>query len=188
MIVPCYNAAPFVRATIASVLRQSWSDLEVLAVDDGSTDATFQIIEAIAAEDPRVRVIRLPRNHGSPAAPRNAGVAAACGTWVAFLDADDLWHPLKLELQLRALHEYRALMCSALMKDFVDERKIVVSPPYEPKVQRIDVTGRVPHIFAANAHNRGYLLTKAVRSGHMLAVDELQPAKTGTNGARLNVV
>jgi teichuronic acid biosynthesis glycosyltransferase TuaG len=139
VIVPCYNAAPFVRATIASVLRQSWSDLEVLAVDDGSTDATFQIIEAIAAEDPRVRVIRLPRNHGSPAAPRNAGVAAACGTWVAFLDADDLWHPLKLELQLRALHEYRALMCSALMKDFVDERKIVVSPPYEPKVQRIDL-------------------------------------------------
>jgi GTP cyclohydrolase II len=52
----------------------------------------------------------------------------------------------------------------------------------------IEVTGRVPHIFAANAHNRGYLLTKAVRSGHMLAVDELQPAKTGTNGARLNVV
>ena len=52
----------------------------------------------------------------------------------------------------------------------------------------IEVSGRVPHIFAANAHNRGYLLTKAVRSGHMLAVDELQPPKTGTTGARLNVV
>ena len=52
----------------------------------------------------------------------------------------------------------------------------------------IEVTGRVPHIFAANAHNRGYLLTKAVRSGHMLAVDDLQPPKAATNGSRLNVV
>ncbi len=52
----------------------------------------------------------------------------------------------------------------------------------------IEVAGRVPHIFAANAHNRGYLLTKAERSGHMLPVDDLQPPKTGTNGARLNVV
>src|SRR4029077_13002944 len=103
VIVPCYNAAPFVQATIRSVLRQSWSHLEVLAVDDGSTDATFQIVEAIAADDPRVRPIRLARNHGSPAAPRNAGVAAARGEWVAFLDADDLWHPRKLELQMAVL-------------------------------------------------------------------------------------
>jgi GTP cyclohydrolase II len=52
----------------------------------------------------------------------------------------------------------------------------------------IEIAGRVPHIFEANAHNRGYLLTKALKSGHMLTADDLQQAKTGTNGARLSVV
>jgi len=139
VVIPCFNAAAFVATTIESVLQQSWRHLDVCVVDDKSTDATVRIVKAIAAHDARVSLIELPRNHGSPAAPRNTGVRAARGEWIAFLDADDLWHPMKLELQLRALREHGALMCSTLMKDFVDEREIVVSPPREPKVQRIDL-------------------------------------------------
>lgn len=129
VIIPCYNAQPFVAATIQSVLRQSWHEVEVLVVDDHSTDASFAIVEAIAAGDARVRPMRLPRNHGSPAAPRNAGVAAARGRWVAFLDADDLWHPRKLELQMRALADHHGTMCSTEMLDFRDDASVTFDEP-----------------------------------------------------------
>jgi teichuronic acid biosynthesis glycosyltransferase TuaG len=125
VIVPCYNAAAFIGTTIESVLAQTWSELELIVVDDKSTDASAAIVEGYARADPRVRLIRLARNAGTPGAPRNAGVAAARGEWVAFLDADDLWHPRKLELQMRALAAHHAQMCSTQMRDFREEREIV---------------------------------------------------------------
>ncbi len=138
VIVPCYNAAPFVEATIGSVLRQTWPELEVMAVDDGSTDTTYQLLQAIAARDSRVKPMQLSRNHGSPAAPRNAGVAAARGEWVAFLDADDLWHPNKLEIQMRVLAQHGCLVCSTEMLDFRDDAEVVFDPPPgTPQVVRV---------------------------------------------------
>jgi len=141
VVIPCFNAVAYVEATIESVLRQSWTALEVIVVDDKSTDATVQVVTAIAARDARVRLIELPRNHGAPAAPRNLGVAAARGEWIAFLDADDLWHPRKLELQLLALHERSAVMCSTQMRDFHDESEIVIEPPpARPHIELITLT------------------------------------------------
>jgi teichuronic acid biosynthesis glycosyltransferase TuaG len=138
VVIPCFNAVAYVGATIESVLRQSWNEVEVVVVDDKSTDMTAQVVAAIASRDARVRLIQLPRNHGAPAAPRNAGVAAARGEWVAFLDADDLWHPHKLELQMRALNAHGASMCSTRMKDFRDDDQIVFEPPpLLPPVERV---------------------------------------------------
>ena len=138
VVIPCFNAVAYVEATIESVLRQSWRVIEIIAVDDRSTDRTAQVIAAIASRDARVRLIQLPRNHGAPAAPRNAGVAVARGEWVAFLDADDVWHPRKLELQMQALRDYGALMCSTQMKDFRDDDQIVFeAPSLPPLVGRI---------------------------------------------------
>lgn len=138
VVIPCFNAVAYVGTTIESVLRQSWGAVEVVVVDDKSTDATVQVVTAIASRDARVRLIQLPRNHGAPAAPRNVGVAAARGEWVAFLDADDLWHPRKLELQMKALNAHGTLMCSTRMKDFYDGDQIVFeAPPPLPPIERV---------------------------------------------------
>ncbi|MDM0064243.1 glycosyltransferase family 2 protein [Variovorax sp. J22G21] len=129
VVIPCFNAVAYVGAAIESVLQQSWSAVEILVVDDKSTDETAQVVTAIATRDARVRLIQLSRNHGAPAVPRNVGVAAGRGEWVAFLDADDLWHPRKLELQMQAIDEHGVLMCSTRMKDFRDGGQIVIEPP-----------------------------------------------------------
>ncbi len=98
VIVPTYNAARYVEATMASILSQTHRNIEVIVVDDGSTDDTPARIEAIANRDQRVRLIR-QQNQGVAAA-RNAGISAAKADFIAPCDADDLWTPVKLEKQL----------------------------------------------------------------------------------------
>lgn len=141
VIIPCFNAARFIGRTIESVLAQTYSSFELIVVDDKSTDESVELVESYARTDPRVRLIRLPKNAGAPAAPRNFGLVTACGDWVAFLDADDLWHPRKLELQMQALNAHSALMCSTQMKDFRDDDQVVFDPPpVSPPVGRITLT------------------------------------------------
>jgi glycosyltransferase involved in cell wall biosynthesis len=139
VVIPCYNAAGFIERTLRSVLAQTHRELEVIVVDDASTDESAALVEQMARNDPRVRLLRRTRNAGTPGAPRNEGVAAAGGEWIAFLDADDLWHPSKLELQLTALREHGALMCSTSMVDFRDESEIRQTEVTNPRVQRIDL-------------------------------------------------
>jgi teichuronic acid biosynthesis glycosyltransferase TuaG len=79
----------------------------------------------------------MPRNAGAPAAPRNVGVRAAKGAWVAFLDADDLWHPRKLEFQLRALESHGAKMCSTQMRDLPPGAPATFTEPDEPRIEKI---------------------------------------------------
>jgi GT2 family glycosyltransferase len=100
VIVPAFNAAATIEETLFSALGQSLRDIEVIVVDDGSTDATPQIAARLAAADPRLRLVR-QENRGVSAA-RNAALALARGRFVAPLDADDLWHPRKLEKQVAA--------------------------------------------------------------------------------------
>src|SRR5215475_137487 len=98
VVIPAYNAAQFLPATLESVLGQTLKPSEVLVIDDGSTDDTAALAEAFG---PPVRVIR--RSNGGQALARNLGVAEAAGDWIAFIDADDLWNKYKLEKQMRVL-------------------------------------------------------------------------------------
>jgi glycosyltransferase involved in cell wall biosynthesis len=104
VVVPCYRCAHTIGLAVASIAAQTLLPAEVLLVDDGSGDGTLQQLEALARSYPTdwIKVIALPRNAG-PSAARNAGWDSARQPWVAFLDADDSWHPQKLQLQMEAL-------------------------------------------------------------------------------------
>jgi glycosyltransferase involved in cell wall biosynthesis len=104
VVIPTYNYGRYVRDAIESALAQTVLPLEVVVVDDGSTDDTPAVL---ARYGDRIRVVR-QENQGLSAA-RNTGIRAACGEWVAFLDSDDAFHPRKLELQLAALAGRREL-------------------------------------------------------------------------------
>lgn len=99
VIIPAYNAEQTLLETIHSVLQQSHQDLELIVVDDGSTDSTLAVATSVA--DPRLHV--LSYENGGASAARNRGIAAATGAFLSFIDADDLWVTDKLEKQFQAL-------------------------------------------------------------------------------------
>jgi GT2 family glycosyltransferase len=101
VVVPTFDRAYCLEATLRSALAQSHAALELVVVDDGSTDGTEALVRALQEADRRVRYHR--QDNRGVAAARNAGLRLAGGEYVAFLDSDDLWRPWKLELQLLAL-------------------------------------------------------------------------------------
>jgi len=115
VIMPIHNAARYLPAAINSVLRQSCADWELIAVEDGSDDASLAVANRFAAQDRRIRVESMGRNTGTAAA-RNTAIALARGKFLAFLDADDIALPLRLAVQVRAIaHAPRgAISCSAV--------------------------------------------------------------------------
>ena len=112
VIIPTWNRADTLVAAINSALVQTLPPLEVLVCDDGSTDDSQQRVAAL--DHPRVRWLDGPRA-GRPAIPRNRGIAAARGEWLAFLDSDDLWAADKLEAQMRSVQRsgYKACCTDA---------------------------------------------------------------------------
>ncbi len=105
VIVPTYNSASTLPGAIGSIRSQEWPDLEIIVVDDGSSDETSAVLNGIAASD--LRSARQP-NMG-PGAARNRGLEMARGKWVAFLDADDLWLQGKIAAQMELLKEDSSL-------------------------------------------------------------------------------
>ena len=122
VIIPVYNCADFLGQAIDSVLSQTFMDLEIIVVDDGSTDRTPEVS---AQYSDQITYIRQP--NGGNAAARNRGVVEARGRWLCFLDADDLWEPKKLERQLLDLLRHPEWMIS-----FVRARKFFESGDSEP--------------------------------------------------------
>ena len=105
IIVPCYNAFGTITQTIESVLAQSYSDWEMIIVDDCSTDNSADIIKSYVARDSRIKYFRTDKASGSPSLPRNIGIENSQGEYIAFLDADDIWFADKLEKQIRFISE-----------------------------------------------------------------------------------
>lgn len=135
-IVPAYNAAPYLREAIDSALAQEGAEVEVVVVDDGSTDATPSVIASFGG---RIKALR-QENRGLPAA-RNAGIAAATGDTLAFLDADDTWEPGKSRAQLAYLAEHPGcglVFCDVYRMDAAGRR---IGPILGPQVASIP-TGR----------------------------------------------
>ena len=105
VVVPTRNRSARLAAAVASIEKQTFDDIEIVVVDDGSEDDTPDVLEKIAAADARVRVIRLATPAGAPVA-RNRGLEEGRGKFVAFLDDDDRWLPTKLERQVAHLRSH----------------------------------------------------------------------------------
>lgn len=130
VIMPVHNAADYLRTSVESVLGQTHRALELVIVDDGSRDGSWDLIRSYADADPRVRAIRHATN-GGVAAARNSGIEAAGGRRIAFLDSDDWWHPRKLELQVAHMERTGARVSYAAYDRVADDGSLLsrVRPP-----------------------------------------------------------
>ncbi|AFZ22699.1 glycosyl transferase [Cylindrospermum stagnale PCC 7417] len=117
VIIPVYNAEKYVAATVQSVLSQTYQNLEILIIDDGSDDYSIKICQQFA--DPRIQIIH-QANRGVPGA-RNTGIRYAQGDYLAFLDADDIWLPTKLAQHVNHLNNSPTVGISFSYSAFIDE-------------------------------------------------------------------
>ncbi len=119
IIIPAYNAATTILETIASVQQQTFSDFELIVINDGSTDRTLEVLQSI--KDERLQIFSY--ENGGVSTARNRGISQASGEFIAFLDADDLWTPDKLELQLAALQQHLEAGVAYSWTYFVEEKE-----------------------------------------------------------------
>lgn len=125
VIIPAYNAEKVIRATMDSVFSQTYQNLQIIVVDDASTDSTPQILRSY--EDPRLTVIRQDQN-GHSCAARNRALSCATGDYVAFLDNDDIWHPEKIEKQVAFLEQHPHYGACFTWGNIIDENGNIRTP------------------------------------------------------------
>ena len=142
VLIAAYNCADFVSRAVESALAQTGVDLEILLVNDASTDGTQAVIEAFAASDPRIRALRLETN-GGPSAARNLGLDQATGSWIAILDADDAFAPERLKTLVAVAEAFDADIVADNFCFFAVQTE-AVSPSAnapEPEFQTLDLYG-----------------------------------------------
>ncbi len=127
VVVPCHNAAAYLRETLDAILAQSWKDLEILLVDDGSTDDPAAV--AAACADDRIRLWRQPAS-GGPSRPRNRAIGEARGRYVFFCDADDVMRPGKIEGQVRLLERFPEVALVFTDFEVIDAGGRVLEPSF----------------------------------------------------------
>ena len=143
VIIPTYNRAALLKKAVDSVLAQHDVELELLVVDDGSTDNTAEVMAGIT--DPRVRYLPQECNRGACAA-RNVGVREARGEYIAFQDSDDQWHPDKLARQLEYLLEKNAdIVFCAMNRHDEQKGKTTFFPPDHTESRQIAYPDLLPY-------------------------------------------
>lgn len=148
IITPVYNAVLFLDETLKSVLAQSYSNWELILIDDASTDQSFAQMQNWANKEPRIKVLQQPENLGVAAA-RNVGLQKAVGKYIAFLDSDDCWDRDKLEVQVNFMEIQKiALSHTAYRK--IDSRGMVITP-------RIKVDQHVNYVQLLKHNQIGFL-------------------------------
>jgi len=120
IVMPAYNAAKTIRASVESIQAQTVTDWELVVIDDGSKDDTAAILSELAAGDSRIRFLQNEKNSGA-SFTRNRAVELAQGEWIAFLDSDDMWKPDKLEKQLRLADEHPDMVICYTASSFIND-------------------------------------------------------------------
>lgn len=129
VLIAAYNAEPFIMRAIESVRLQTFTDWEIVVVDDASTDRTVAVVEELVREDPRIRLLRQERN-GGPGSARNSALDAARSEWIAILDADDAWRPERLERMLSVAQQTGA--------EFIADNHIVFDDAHQSEVGKTE--------------------------------------------------
>ncbi len=119
IIIPTFNSEKFIAETIQSIQAQTYTNWEVIIVDDGSSDKTISVISEIALLDKRIQFFQLEKNSGA-GITRNLALSKAIGRYIAFLDSDDLWKPTKLEKQIKFMTQ-NDLPFTFSFYDYIDE-------------------------------------------------------------------
>jgi teichuronic acid biosynthesis glycosyltransferase TuaG len=121
VIIPAFNQADYLRVAIQSALNQTYSELEVLVVDDGSTDHTAQVVLDLIKVDSRLKYLKQDNDKTYGLGARNWGMLNATGEWIALLDQDDLWYPNKIAEQLAAAAFAKNIGCVFCPVDFINK-------------------------------------------------------------------
>jgi glycosyltransferase involved in cell wall biosynthesis len=163
VIIPSYNVAAYIEQALRTVLAQTFQDYEILVINDGSKDNTVELASAFT--DSRIRIIS-QANRGLAGA-RNAGIRAARGEFLAFLDADDLWHPEKLERHVALLRSKPNVGVTYSQSAFIDDDAKPLGYYQRPKLTEVDArdvflrnpigNGSAPVIRAATLRDIGYV-------------------------------
>lgn len=137
VVIPVFNGAPFVAKAVASVRAQAHGDVEILVVDDGSTDGTQEVLKRLEESD---GIRWFQRSHGGPARSRNFGIEAARGQYIALLDCDDVWLPGKLAAQLAIMRTRPEVGLvhtdfDVRFEDGTLEERVIARSSREPMVQ-----------------------------------------------------
>jgi glycosyltransferase involved in cell wall biosynthesis len=139
IITPVYNSASFLKATLESVLIQTYRDWELITVDDCSTDKSLDILREFESKDSRIKILRLNKNQGQINA-RNKALNLASGRYIAFLDSDDIWRKEKLEKQINFLKRNDATIVHSFY-DYIDETgqglDKIIKAPYEIQYKQL---------------------------------------------------
>lgn len=160
VLMTLHNKGPFVEEAVRSVLASTLTDLELLVVDDASTDGGLDIVRGI--HDPRIRILESAVNTGRAAAA-NRGLDAARGTFVAVLDADDLMHPERLERQVAFLDEHPDVgICSTWMQEFGSSSILAKRPLEDDEIRAGSLFG-VPLAYGACMVRRSVLEEHGIR-------------------------
>lgn len=200
VVIPAYNAAPFIGRALESVQAQTAGSWEAIVVDDASTDETAALVSAMAERDARIRLLASPTNEG-PAAARNRAIAASAGRWIAVLDADDAWTPDRLETLLAAAQggDWDFVADNQIRFDRAAERQSGVMFPAGRGERRLDLRSLLESEHPRSKARYGYLkplIRKAAldrldlryRPQHRLAEDFLLYAELLLKGARCLVI
>ena len=180
VVIPMHNSSATIERAIQSVIEQTRHPLEIIAVDDASMDGTCALVEKISADSPiPLRLLQLSENLGS-GITRNEGWRIASGELVAFLDADDAWHPRKLEIQTEAMREHPGTVMSCHQHRFskYNDWDSVTSPHYRMVGLRsflfknrcstpsVVVHRNIEQRFGAGSHSEDYLLWMRIVATH----------------------
>ena len=126
VIIPTFNSEKFLEAALSSALEQTYSNIEVIVVDDGSEDNSCQIVESFAARDGRVKLLKMEHT-GNVGRNSNNAIKTSNGQYIAKLDSDDVWRKDKLDAQLMQIESYK-LICSDARE--IDENENLLSSCY----------------------------------------------------------
>jgi len=161
IVMPAYNAVSYLSCAIQSAVDQTYNNWELLIVDDASTDSTLELAFEWAKKDPRIKVLPLGENQGVTKA-RNTALGQASGKYIAFLDSDDLWDPLKLQTQINFMESRECQISYTAYRRIDENNKILghVSPPARityPDLLKSNFIGNVTGVYNAKTLGKQYL-------------------------------